>query len=160
MHKYEYDIKIECNQDIDSITDIFGAYLTGLHSDDFDRGYEMSDEGYIVADYYNRYNFKSMDWWKNYTIKKDSRYCVFRSEDEYLIINTKEKPTNEVIDILINRAKEFYNSWDDVQTKIHKNNRDIQVGVEIDSLEIPLEIIGLTIVEHETITTTTETVYF
>jgi hypothetical protein len=161
MHKYEYDVKIKCNQSIYSIVNIFGAYLTGTHSDDYERNEEFYDESYIVADYYKYSDIKFMDWWKSNAIKKDSMYCAFHcsSDDKVLTINTREKPTDEIIDVLINRAKLFYDNWESIADEI-EDNSEVQVGVQIDSLKKPLEILGLTIVEHEIVTTSTETVYF
>lgn len=70
MHKYEYDIKIKCNQSISQIVKIFGAYLTATHTDDYGRYEEFYDESYIVANYYGYNSFNSMKWWQTETIKK------------------------------------------------------------------------------------------
>lgn len=163
MHKCEYDIKIKCNQSLYPIVKIFGAYLTGTHTDDYNQNEEFYDESYIVANYYSyrRNSFNSMEWWQENTIKKDSIYCSFNcfEDDTILTINTREKPTDDIIDVLINRAKSFYDDWEEIEEKIYEDD-EVQIGVSISDLKKPLEIIGLTIVEHEIITNTREFVYF
>lgn len=149
-----YEIEIKYNQRLNDRTSrILGGYLTGTYSDDIEKNYELYDEGYSVAQYF-QYK-EAIRWWKQNTFKgNELKDAAFSFNNDTLTIYVTENPQDHM-ESLITRAIDFYDYW------MEMDEMDIESEVPLSlDLDVPLEVLSVHVRTKESITEIEEKKYY